>query len=439
MILQSETRDAPLGVPRSTAMGRDAIGVVRLVPTCAADQTAPSRGIVDQAPATCAPEARLVFSLAAGAAPSDSSLTDGSPFDWTRALRIAWDEGATHALRDHVRGLPTGVVPRDVERQLACLALEREMRMRMLQQRTAESVAALATAGIDAALLKGAALAMTVYGSFAARPMKDVDILVAPRVADEAKRLLLGVGWAPDPELPGDDVYATHHHLAPLIDRLGSRSRLEIHRELLPSGHPFHLAISDLWDDRHAVRVGGERAFVLDPNQHALHITIHFAWSHAMTSGGWNAFRDLHAMSRAGMIDWQRLVGLARAARAGTCCYWTLALAQSMSGLAVPAGVLESLAPPISTAIRMRLERHFVQVLLREDAALSSVRLARSLWATAIQPERQGHRRARPWLASPGLTAVRLQRGPLPSAERNDSLPGRVAACAGYLARLLWS
>ena len=66
--------------------------------------------------------------------------------------------------------------------------------MAILEKRAIESVEALNAAGIEVALLKGAALASTVYGSFGARPMNDVDVLVHPDRADDAKRLLLGAG-----------------------------------------------------------------------------------------------------------------------------------------------------------------------------------------------------------------------------------------------------
>ena len=382
-------------------------------------------------------EARFVFSLAGAPAGPIGGL-DGST-DWTRLLQLAWDEGATTALQAHVRDYARQKLPLPMERQLACLALERELRMRTLQRRAAETIALLRAAGMRVALLKGAALATTLYRSFSARPMNDVDILVQPSQADDAKRLTLRNGWAPDPDLPDDRVYATHHHLAPLVDTRGSRSRLEIHRAVLPPGNPFAISEAEWWSAMRPAAESDTGALVLDPTHHALHIAIHFAWSHTMRAGAWHAFRDLGTMERAGLLDWDRLIGVAVRARAASCCYWTLKLAQSMAGLDVPGRVLAALAPPIGQPLLLRAERHFAQLLAGRDAADLPLRVDRSLWSMAVQPRQQGHGDIRPWNVSPELTAARLRHDTASATQRALRHLDRLARCTAYVAGLLWN
>lgn len=382
-------------------------------------------------------EGRFVFSLAGDAANHTVHL-DEVP-DWIRLLQIAWDAGATGALRDHIKRHREHTMPLEMERTLACLALERDARMRALERRTVESIALLRSAGIEVALLKGAALATTLYGSFAARPMNDVDLLVHPDRASEAKQLMRQSGWERDPELPDDQAYATHHHMAPMIDSLGSRSRLEIHRTLLPVGHPFALPIADLWAGMQPASLAGHRVAVLGPTYHALHIAIHFAWSHTMREGAWNAFRDLGAMERAGMIDWTELVRVARRARAASCCYWTLSLAGEMMNLRVPDEVLAALAPITGRTVRRRLARHFVHMVLRQDATQLSDRLDRALWSMAMQPCEQGHGDVRPWLVSAALTPARRIKETASRTGRAARYFGRVARSSACIARLLWN
>ncbi len=382
-------------------------------------------------------EGRFVFSLAGDGAEQASQL-DPVP-DWTRLLQVAWDAGAAGALRDHVRRHRQGTVPSAVERTLACLTLERDLRMRTLQRRASDSIAVLRSAGIEVALLKGAALATTLYGSFASRPMNDVDLLVHSDQAEEAKRLMLLAGWERDPELPDDVVYASHHHLAPLIDARGSRSRLEIHRTLLPAGHPFALPMADLWAAMRPANLAGNPVVVLAPTHHALHIAIHFAWSHTMREGAWNAFRDLGAMERAGMIDWVELVRVATHARAASCCYWTLTLARALANLHVPDDVLAALQPNASGARLRRLERHFAGVLLRRDATQLSVRLDRALWSIAIQPREHDHGDVRPWLVSAELTPARIRHETSSRTDRAIRHASRIARSGACIARLLWN
>lgn len=384
-------------------------------------------------------EGRLIFYLADPHRPPPSSVVPDGRTDWPKLLQIAWEEGAVAPLQSYCRTLPTGLVPIDVERRLACLVLERELRMRMLERRAAESVAVLNAAGIEVALLKGAAMAVTLYGSFDARPMNDVDILVHPARAEEAKRLMLLAGWSPDPELPNDSVYESqHHHLAPLVDARGSRSRLEIHRMLLPKGHPFNLTVDELWRGMRTARLAGHPVRVLDASHHAVHVAVHFAWSHTMRAGAWHAFRDLGTLVRAGRIDWDKLVPDAEHARATTCCYWTLKLARTMSGLPVPDAVIERLAPSMSGIVLRRLERHFVHILLRHDETHRSHRLDRALWTMALQPEAGGHGTARPWLVSAELTAARVGQTRPPAGDRLQRHIDRIVRCSAYMVNILW-
>jgi hypothetical protein len=93
----------------------------------------------------------------------------------------------------------------------------------------------------------------------------------------------------------------------------------------------------------------------------------------------------------------------------------------------------------MSGALRARLERHFVKVLVRRDPAHLSIRLDRALWSLAIQPTRQGHGDARPWTVSSDLTTARLRLEPTAPGERPLRRAGRVARCTAYVASLLWN
>ncbi|HEX2779596.1 MAG TPA: nucleotidyltransferase family protein [Gemmatimonadaceae bacterium] len=357
--------------------------------------------------------------------------------DWSRLIRIAWDEGAICSLRDHLRFAPADVVPLDVKRRVAFLALQCDLRMRALARCADTTLAALAAAGIEVVLLKGAALAMTSYGSFAARPMNDIDLLVEPGRAEEAREILLDAGWMLNTALPGDSEYGTHHHLPPLVDAGGHGLRLEIHRELLPPGHPFRMTTADIWREVRTVRVGSTVANVLHHTQHALHVAIHFAWSHAMRVGGWHAFRDLGALQAAGLLDWEELVQFALRTRASSCCYWTLRLGQELAGLDVPAGVLDTLAPSHGTAMSRMLERHWIATLTRQLEHPVSLRLERALWTMSLEPQRLEHGESRPWTVSSDLAAARLSTAPPEHAKLRDHIAklGRSSVHLGSLIR----
>jgi len=347
-------------------------------------------------------ESRLVFSLAGnGAGPSSLALDDA--VDWERLVDFAFSHNAVVTLQGACRSVPADVMPIDIQRRLACHALGLEQRMRIVESRLAESLVALNAAGIRVVLLKGAALAPALYRSFVARPMNDIDILVEPSCADEARRVMLRTCWVGDASIPGDAAFSAHHHLPPLLDARGSGLRLEIHTALLARGNRFRVSTPDLCADAREIAVGAGRAFVLSPRQQAVHAAVHFAWSHEMRSGAWHAFRDIATLVRHGVLAWEDLVQEAMGWRAETCVYWTLRLGRAVASLSVPDHVLDRMRPSLPEGVLRRLERHFGQWLLRGQSPCPSVGLARGLWTIAMQPARSGHGKIRPWLLSSEL------------------------------------
>ncbi len=382
-------------------------------------------------------EVSLVFRLA-HAAPSGATPSDVNAVrDWNRVLRVASEENAVIALRAALNAGKDIKLPSGLERYIAVLALEREFRMRQLQARMESTLAALNSAGIDVLLLKGGALASTVYRSFAARPMRDIDILVRPERADEARALMLEHDWVADPDVPGDRSYGTHHHLPPLRDAGASGQRLEIHRAVLPAGHPFGFTDDEIWGAARRHTIGDAYAFVMQPAHHAVHVAIHFAWSHMFKMGAWHAFRDLATLTAANMMSWQEFIDTAARWRASTCCYWTLRLANMLGGLEFPATVLDRLQPTTPEVIRRLLARHFVNGLMSQGAACPSDKLERALWTMAVQPNREGHGAVRPWLVSLDLFFALKETEGEEEEGLASSLFQRVHRSGRYLTNLL--
>jgi hypothetical protein len=339
-------------------------------------------------------EGRLVFSFAGE---TDRTLSQHSELDWPRLLAIAMFENAavpTH----HFAVAGATPIPSALESYLACTALDVKQRMLRLEHRFRESLATLSEAGIPVTLLKGAAMATTVYRSFMERPMNDIDLLIEPHQASRARGLMLKSGWAPDPTLPNDESYASHHHLAPLIDASGTGHRLELHTALLPHRHPFNISDDALRLCSQPVCVGDSWARVLSAAHHAVYVTVHWAWSHECSTGAWHAFRDIGALVRHGLLDWDDFVSTARSWRAGSCAYWTLRLGRHLAALSVPNDVILRLKPPLPEAVLSRLERHFSRRLLHSTNSCPSVSVERALWSVAMCPRRSGHGRQRPWL-----------------------------------------
>lgn len=345
------------------------------------------------------PEAQLLL-LSAGGPGNDARIRAllRQPLDWEKLGWLAERERATPVLWDRLQSIGAGPLPPAAE-HLQRLAMVSEFRMLHLEQRLHESLDALARAGIDVMLLKGAGLAVTLYGSFVRRPMVDLDVLVPAGSAQRARSVLLRSGWVTSELEELQEFFEGHHHLPALNDGRGTGVQLEVHTALFFDGHPFNLSAEDLWRDAVQISVAGagRRAYVPAAHHQLLHLALHFAWSHMLATGAWRAFRDLEALLAVGGVDWDRFTALALEARGGSCCYWTFRLANRLAGVAIPGEVLDALRPPLPDLVLERVERHFAYHLLPTEALCPSVALGYTMWRLGVRPGWSGHGAVRPW------------------------------------------
>lgn len=339
------------------------------------------------------PEMRLLLTVARRDADGDEVLEAARGVrSWPLLLMLAERERAVGTLW---RRLAPHAVALDGDGLAAMrrVALVEGFRGQRQRARLVAAVRALQGAGIPVMLLKGAALATTVYGSFEERAMADLDVLIRPSDGARALGALTDAGWRLDRERFPIDVYAGHHHLPPLEDSRHGSVVLEPHVSLFSEGSPFTLGIDELWRDAQGVRLDGVEALAPSPVHLAVHACVHLTWSHALADGGWRTLRDLRAILDVGGLSWDALVDGARRAGAETCCYWALALARATSVVDVPEEVLRALRPSLPAGLRAILARHFLLQLFSPDLRCPSTRLRRALWVLAVQPAGQG----RPW------------------------------------------
>lgn len=320
--------------------------------------------------------------------------------DWAALGWLADRERASSILWRRLAPLPPALVPAEERARLRQVMLITDFQMLRLERRLEETLARLSAEGIEVILLKGAALASTLYPSFALRPMHDVDLLVRAEQAAEAWALVRQCGWRWDHDERLDPFYAGHQHFPALHDEGAAGMRLELHTALFPEGHPFDLPVSELWAEAEPVPRRGAGIHTLSLHHQLLHLSLHFAWSHMLATGFWRTFRDLGTLIGTGQVDWGEFVRLARRARGGSACYWTFRLMRALGRLDVPETALMALRPPGSELRFAWLERHFISDLVTV-AGCPSVRLRESFWELAMRPDASGHGQSRPWTRTP--------------------------------------
>ncbi len=156
--------------------------------------------------------------------------------------------------------------------------------------------------GLDLILLKGAALAKTVYRSAALRPMTDIDILVKKHDVPHAERLLDELGYKFRGTRAPDWYRKNYYHLA-YVNR-EKKFPVEVHWHIANSTFPPPIAITDdsimknWWAKSRRIELDGEETLSLAPEHLLFLLCIHFL-KHRFQSpyGGYRGvFSSRHAL-----------------------------------------------------------------------------------------------------------------------------------------------
>jgi hypothetical protein len=272
-----------------------------------------------------------------------------------------------------------------------------------------EVLTAFAQRAIPVLVLKGAALAETVYRNVALRPMRDLDVLVRREYVTDAADVLEYLGFAPDEWYRPREWYLEHlHHLVPY--RRG-QATVEIHHRLLPPSLPLVVADGELWARSCPAVVAGVPARVLAPDDLVLHLALHLAASDGFAAGLCGV-RDLAEALRQhrGEIDWSRLAvsarGLERPVRAA------LEVAARLLGAVLPATARAALVSgrfgPLEARARDALARRVVVRHRRRDVELIPTWFLRDCLRQVI--DRRGWM-ARSWEVVRGVMASWTRQG----------------------------
>ncbi len=222
---------------------------------------------------------------------------------------------------------------------------------------------ALRGASIPTIVLKGAALADTIYPSIAHRPMNDVDLLVRRADRERGRAALEAAGYRFQPEprqrfSPFDTQFTGEMQF-----RRGERHVVELHWELTPAEWLRRLAaleIEALWREARPFEIGGVQAFQLSICDTLLHLCLHLSVHSYVHENGYRDIRQLLDHERP--FPWERFVARARQFRLTAACYFVLAAIASAppppslpgkgaggigpSPAPIPPEVLAALRPP---------------------------------------------------------------------------------------------
>lgn len=276
------------------------------------------------------------------------------------------------------------------------------------------------TAGIPVLLLKGAALAYSLYPRPWLRPRQDTDLLVLPRDVPGASALLERAGYSPAHAVNGQLV--SHQRNYTRSARQGIRHDIDLHwKALNPVPLADLLPAAALLDASVAVSIGGGVEARVARRDHALLLAcLHLAAHHPGSRDDLLWLHDVHLLAGVLTADQGRaLLETATETGTGPVCAQGLRLAADRFGTFFSPGLLSDLEAP--TASSRRMPGVYLQArvrradLLRADMAAiprwrGRARLLREhLFPPASYMLAGSGKRSRLWL--PALYLRRILRG----------------------------
>lgn len=204
-------------------------------------------------------------------------------------------------------------------------------------------------------LLKGAALARTVYPDPALRQMGDLDLLIHRDDLELARQTLETLGYVHQPEPPQrfNPFNTEFTGEVSFLHTAGGHSTLvELHWVLLPSDWLWRTITLDrqaLWARAVSLQVGDVTALSLAPEDALAHVCLHLAmhgFSHL------RGYTDIVQMIEAGQVNWDVFVERVQQSRIRVACYFPLWWAKQAWSVPVPGEVLRALRPgPLRTRL----------------------------------------------------------------------------------------
>jgi predicted nucleotidyltransferase len=239
------------------------------------------------------------------------------------------------------------------------------IRMALMYRHIGKVLAQLAESGVDYMVVKGPALAHTVYPDPALRAFNDLDLVVQERDWAIMHRLLVKMGFKPEADLPQPPPklvpQAVLYELKYWHQETGVL--VEVHYDDLFNTGLASRDIEGFWQRAIRVDVEGVPVKALSLEDQLIHLCAH-AHYHGYTR--LNCFSDMAFIVRdhAAQLDWERLIQTVRVEEAQVGVYYSLRFLEQLLGVGVPGDVLTVLQPD-------RFRRWWHERYLPEEKVLS--------------------------------------------------------------------
>jgi hypothetical protein len=260
------------------------------------------------------------------------------PLDWAFVLDLAWYHGVGPLLQRNLSAFCSDLVPTEFLTQLQHRMQAGAMLNRSLAQELLGLCGAFEAQGVPVIPIKGASLAVAVYGDLTLRDFNDIDLLIPKDSITKAQAVLLALGYqSEDPSFNPD---STDHNEGPYHVFLKKRTlfRVDLQYMMADFHFMFRLDRPEFWRHRMPIRMGERVVQGLAPEDLLIVLCVHGS-KHVWEKLKWVC--DVTELLRSHRhLDWERIYSNASTWRCQRLVYMGLSLAHRVLDAPVPDAVL---------------------------------------------------------------------------------------------------
>ncbi len=242
------------------------------------------------------------------------------------------------------------------------------------EQELARILNVLNAVEIQPTLFKGGALAHTIYPTSELRSMTDLDLWIEPSKMDTAIRALgqIGYNWREKPTRP----HAWQLEREGEIQLFGGgrhQGLVELHYGVFAGEWLYrttHVDVAGIVERRRSVRIAGQAAWVLAPEDALIQVAVHLAVNHSMSDMALRSLMDILFLSPQ-IENWEQVITRAKQWRIATLVGLVLQFADDLLGIPDLKPVLDGLGLGA-------LRRRMLGRLIDRNTIISAQGLARS-------------------------------------------------------------
>ena len=296
--------------------------------------------------------------------------------DWAGLLRVGREEALSPLLYRVLQG--RDIAPPEIEEQLRQAYYGVAGHNSLMLHELTDVLEGLSAEGVPALLVKGAALADTVYGDIGVRPMTDVDIMVPQGDVLLAQSVLVGLGYTSMAAEPWPGYSWRYQHGVQFQRPSGQALPFWIGLHSRPFDIPYYerIPVADWFSRALPAPSTWSHALIPSPEDHLVYLCGHLALHHQFAPGVLRLIDLTLVMQRSGRaLDWQAIASRA------TDWHLALPVQRSLAWLEElwPATLPSEAGPALDVLQPQPSERrvyHWVVVRPRSPAAYSLLALA---------------------------------------------------------------